>query len=106
MTSSTALKPDSVATLVIVSSGLWVPGVVTSSQTLAAPPAQSSTQAWLKKLPASMSAWTIVWLAVQLMLAPGARLATGLLGRHTRLLTLGSVTRTLVRVTLPEFVAL
>src|SRR3954471_18231249 len=105
MTSPGLLKPDSVATFVIARCGLFVPGVVASAQTAAAPPAPSFTHAWLKKVPASTSAWTIVWLAVQLIVPPTARLATGFDGRQTRLLTFGSVTRTLLNVTLPSLVA-
>jgi hypothetical protein len=52
-----------------------------------------------------MSAWTIVWLAVQVIESPGARLRTGRAGTHTRSLTFGSVTTTLVSVTFPVFVA-
>src|SRR5262245_7127837 len=47
MTSTTGLKPDSVASLVIDSSGFCSPSVVTSSHLLAAPPWPSSTHAWL-----------------------------------------------------------
>src|SRR5205823_2572723 len=41
------VRPDSVATFVIDKAGLCVPGVVTSAHFWAAPPAPSSTQAWL-----------------------------------------------------------
>src|SRR4051812_16021506 len=58
----------------------------------------------LVKLPASRSAWVTVWEAVQLIVSPGARLATGVFGVQLRLLTLGSVTSTLVSVTLPVLV--
>jgi hypothetical protein len=46
-----------------------------------------------------------VWDAVQLIVAPGARFATGIAGVQTRLLTCASVTVTLCSVTLPVFVA-
>src|SRR6185295_8685665 len=100
MTSPALLKPLSVATLSIVRLGFCEPGVVTSSHAFAAPPAPSSTQAWLKKLPASTSAWVTVWLAEQLIDAPGSRFATGVDGVHTRSGTCGSVTSTLYRVRL------
>src|SRR6266446_1558540 len=105
MTSPTLLKPVAVVALSIVRDGFLVPVVVTLSQALAAPPAPSSTQASLKKVPASRSAWVIVWLAVQLIDAPGARLATGVVGVHDRLVTWASVTSTLVSVTFPLLVA-
>src|SRR3954449_9712301 len=105
MTSPALLKPASVATLSIVRLGFCVPGVVTSEHTFAAPPAPSSTQAWLKKLPASTSACVTVWLAEQLIDAPGARLATGVDGVHDRFDTFGSVTSTLNSVTFPSLLA-
>src|SRR3954447_16942853 len=105
MRSPALLKPASVATLSIVRLGFCEPGVVTSSHAFAAPPAPSSTQAWLKKLPPSTSACVTVWLAVQLIEAPGARLATGVDGVHTRFGAFGSLTSTFVSVTLPLLLA-
>ena len=52
-----------------------------------------------------MSACVTVCVAVQLIEAPGARLATGVAGVQLRLLTFGSVTVTLCKVTLPSLVA-
>ena len=52
-----------------------------------------------------MSACVTVWVAVQLIVPPGAKLATGTVGEHTRLLTFGSVTVTFVSVVLPSLVA-
>ena len=88
-------KLDSVATFVIDSD---FRGVVTSEQTLSAPVAPSSTHAWLKYEPASMSAWTIVCDAVQLILRPPPR-RNRTDGMHTRSATFGSVTNTFVSVT-------
>src|SRR4051794_36035515 len=105
MTSPGLLKPDSVATLSFVRLGFFEPGVVTSSHAFAAGPAPSSTQAWLKYEPASTSACVIVWLAVQLIDAPGAREATGLVGVQTRFATCRSVTATFVSVTFPLLLA-
>src|SRR3954465_6496048 len=105
MTSPALLKPDSVANFLIVRLGFCEPGVVTSEHAFAAPPAPSSTQAWLKKLPASTSACVTVWLAVQLIDAPGARSATGVDGVHDRSDTFGSGTSTLCNVTLPLLLA-
>src|ERR1044071_9944778 len=51
--------------------------------------------------PASRSAWPIVYVAVQVVDAPGARLPGGQLT-----VALSSVTDTLVRVTLPVLVTL
>src|SRR6476660_4545336 len=51
-----------------------------------------------------MSAWVTVWLAVQLIVPPGARFATGVVGVHERPLAAGSVTSTLWRVTWPSLV--
>ena len=93
MTSPTLLKLVSVGTLVIDRAGFWVPGVVASAHLLAAPaPTASSTHDLVKNEPALRSAWTIVWLAVQVMGAPGARSVTGVVGEHRRSLKLGSVT--------------
>src|SRR3954452_8775639 len=105
MTSPALLKPASVAVLSIVRLGFLLPGVLTSEHAFAAPPAPSSTQAWLKKLPASTSACVTVWLAVQLIEAPGARFATGVDGVHTRFGAFGSVTSTSCNVTLPLLLA-
>src|SRR3954467_12415707 len=105
MTSPALLKPASVAVLSIVRLGFFLPGVVTSEHPFAAPPAPSSTQAWLKKLPASTSACVTVWLAVQLIEAPGARFATGFDGEQLRFETCESVTVTLCKVTFPSLVA-
>src|SRR3954469_22282026 len=105
MTSPALLKPASVATLSIVRLGFCEPGVVTSSHAFAAPPAPSSTQAWLKNLPASTSACVTVWLAVHEIDAPGARSATGVDGVQTRFGAFGSVTSTLCNVTLPLLLA-
>src|SRR3954471_3495172 len=105
MTSPTALYVVSVATLVIFRCGFCVPVVVTSAHASAAGPAPSSTQALLKNEPASRSAWPIVWLAVQLIVPPGAREATELLGVQVRFETCASVTVTFVRVTFPSFLA-
>src|ERR1019366_2563325 len=77
MTSPTALYVVGVAVLTIVSAGDWtavtvlvsvgeVPGVV---------PKNPWADATLVTLPASSSAWVIVKLAVQVIEAPGARLA-------------------------------
>src|SRR6187200_847455 len=104
MTSPDLLKPDSVATFVIARCGFFEPGVVTSAHFEAAPPGPSSTQAWLKNEPASTSAWVIVWLAVQLIVAPGAS-EEPLAGVQDRPEAFGSVTVTAARVVLPVFVA-
>src|SRR3982750_2960765 len=105
MRSPALLKPDSVANFLIVRLGFCEPGVVTSEHAFAAPPAPSSTQAWLKKLPASTSACVTAWLAVQLIEAPGAKLATGVDGVHTRFGAFGSLTSTLCNVTFPLLLA-
>jgi hypothetical protein len=53
----------------------------------------------------SMSAWVTVWEPVQLMLAPGASVATGTAGVHTRLPAInGSTTVTFSNGTLPVLV--
>src|SRR4051812_25151466 len=106
MTSPALLKPVSVATLSIVRLGFCEPGVVTSPHAFAAPPAPSSTQAWLKNLPASTSSCVTVWLAVQLIDAPGARDRKGVVEGKTRVGGVGSVTSTLCNVTLPLLLAM
>src|SRR3954452_24701354 len=105
MTSPTLLNDVSVAFFVIARCGFCVPGVVTSAHCCAAGPAPSSTQALLKKLPASMSACVTVWLAEHVIEAPGARLATGFDGVQVRFDTCASVTVTFDNVTLPSLVA-
>ena len=86
--------------LVMLIAGFCSAGVVSSSQASAAPSAPSSTQASLRKLPASMSACVIVWLAVHVIDAPGAN-GEPLAGVQTRLRTFGSVTVTAASVVLP-----
>src|SRR5689334_22293693 len=46
--------------LLMLMDGFWSAGVVTASQASSAPPSPSSTQAALKKLPASISAWVMM----------------------------------------------
>ena len=55
-------------------------------------------------VPASMSAWVIVWVAVQVIVAPGAS-DEPLAGVQDRSLTPGSVTVTAASVVLPSLVA-
>src|SRR6478736_338359 len=104
MSSLALLKPASVATLLMVRCGFLLPGVVTLSHAWAAPAAPSSTQASLKKVPASTSAWVMVWLAVQVIAAPGAS-DEPLTGSQTRFGAFGSVTVTAPSVVFPSLVA-
>src|SRR5947208_3247244 len=104
MTLPTGLQIDSVAAFVIDKDGLGVPAVARSSLFRATPPPQSSTLSLHDALPISMSAWVIVWLAVQFSVAPGAN-DEPLAGTQTRSLTCESVTVTAANVVLPVFLA-
>src|SRR5438034_1225643 len=103
MTSPTALYPDSVGTFVIFRCGFFVPGVVAWEQVCTAPSGPSSTHALLRKPPLSMSACTIVWVAVQLIDVPGAS-GDPLAGVQARSVTCSSVTLTNASVVLPSLV--
>src|SRR4051812_39852012 len=102
----TALYEASVAFLVMPRCGVPAPGTSLVAHCCAAGPAPSSTHAVLAKWPASRSGWVIVCVAVQLMVAVGARFATGIGGLQVSPVTLGSVTVTLWSVTLPSLVAM
>ena len=54
---------------------------------------------------ASRSAWVTVWLAAQVMEAPTAKVASGMVGLQSPTVALASATLTLLRVTLPVLVA-
>ena len=75
--------------------------VMSSAASVGSPPGRSAlTEPVLSTLPASMSAWVIVYVAVHVAVSPGSRVAAAT-GQLT--LTSGSLTVTLVRVTLPVF---
>src|SRR4051794_6855851 len=77
----------------------------TSSHAFAAPPAPSSTQAWLKKLPASTSACVTV-RPEEHMTEPQATIHVACrVVLHTRIGAFGSVTSTLCNVTFPLLLA-
>src|SRR5437879_8179705 len=105
MRSPTLLKPVAVVALSTVSDGFLVHSFPTRRSSDLAPPAPSSTQASLKKLPASRSAWVIVWLAVQLIDAPRAEVHTAELESQKKLVSRAPLASTLVSVTFPLLVA-
>src|SRR5438034_26162 len=86
--------------------GFGEPGVSTVEHCRPPQPTPTSAQDWFAYWPASRSACVTVWLAVQLIVPPGARLATGVAGVHVRPVAFGSVTSTLCSVTLPSLVTL
>ena len=58
----------------------------------------------LSTCPASRSAWVVTCVAVHVMVAPGAKRATGTVGEHEPTAALLSVIVAEVIVTLPMFV--
>src|SRR5437762_2522949 len=105
MTSPALLKPDSVASVLVVMLGSSEPGVHTSAHPIAAGPAPSSTQAWLKNEPASTSACVTTWLARSEERRVGKGSGTGGDGEQARYSAFRSVTSTLCNVTLPSLLA-
>ena len=88
--------------------GVWTAGMVTGGEVpvvggpVGGVPVEVAT---LVMVPASRSAWVTVWVAPQLMEAPGAKEATGVVGVQVPTVALASATVTLVKVTLPLLVA-
>ena len=91
-----------VEVLSIVRAGFRLPVTVAGAQTWVAPLASAQAESLTE--PAFRSAWVMVWLAVQVIVARGAN-DEPLAGVHDRSDTWASVTVTLASVTLPVLVA-
>src|SRR6187402_1571819 len=104
MTSPTESIVASLSPLTIDNAGFCTPGVPSSSQAWAAPPAPSSTHAVLRYEPASISAWVTVCVAEHVIDAPGAN-DEPFTGVHVPNVASVSVTVTLANVVLPVLVA-
>ena len=85
--------------------GFLSPGVVTSSHACGGTVGAVVDTGLVVVVPASMSAWVIVWLAVHVIDAPGAS-DEPLAGVQLRSLTFASVTVTAASVVLPLLVAM
>src|SRR3954453_5571572 len=106
MTSPTLLTLVSAADLTRLTCGAWSEGTDASSVSLTFGPEGGVpvAVATFVTTPASRSACVIVWLPVHDMDAPGASVA-GCGGVHVSDPSFGSLIVTLLKVTLPSFVA-
>src|SRR4051794_34193106 len=106
MRSATGGEGSTLGVFVMPMAGVWLVVTVAESVSVTSAPVGGVpvAVAVLAKLPASMSAWVIVCVAVQSVCSPGFKV-NGVAGTQTRLLTFGSLTVALVSVTLPLLVA-
>jgi hypothetical protein len=109
-TSPTAAGTPDVRLFTISMAGPVATGVISfgdgsSTPSIGPPGGVPMARAMFSTRPADTSPAVTVREAVQVIDAPGARVATGVTGLHDEIDALASVTRTLLRVTVPELVA-
>jgi hypothetical protein len=102
-----ASTDDGLAVFVVDIEGVCVTGVLVTPEPVVVGPEGGVAEAFavFGTAPASRSAWVSVCVALHEMMLPGASEATGIDGVHAPNTAFGSVSDTLVKVTLPAFCA-